>query len=52
MLGVTEVHPLALCFPEPFLFTPDVSVHEVRLYQYSFGLRGNADLTAEDFLGN
>ena len=52
MLGVIEVRPLALCSLRSFLSTLDVSVHEVRLYQYFFSLRGSADLTAEDFLGN
>ena len=52
MLGVTEVRPLALCSSRSFLSTPDDSVYEVRLYQYSFGLRGDANLMVEDFLGN
>ena len=52
MLGVTEVLLLAFCSLISFLSTLDVSLHEVRLYQYFFGLRGNADLTAKDFLGN
>ena len=52
MLGVAEVLRLALCSLISFLSTPDVSFHEVRLYQYFFGLRGDADLTVEDFLGN
>ena len=52
MIGVIEVRPLALCSLRSFLSTLDVSVHEVRLYQYFFSLRGSADLTAEDFLGN
>ena len=52
MLGVTKVCPLALCSSRSFLSTSDVSVYEVRLYRYSFGLRGDVDLTVEDFLGN
>ena len=52
MLGVTEVRPLALCSSRSFLSTPDDSIYEVRLYQYSFGLRGDANLMVEDFLGN
>ena len=52
MLRVTKVHPLALCSPRSFLSITNISVHEVRLYQYFFGLRGDADLTAEYFLGN
>ena len=52
MLGVIEVHPLALCSLRFFLSTPDVSVYKVRLYRYSFGLQGDVDLTVENFLGN
>ena len=52
MLGVVEVLLLALCSLISFLSTPNVLLHEERLYRYFFGLRGDADLTVEDFLGN
>ena len=52
MLGVAEVLHLALCSLISFLSAPDVSFHEVRLVRCFFDLRGDADLTAEDFLGN
>ena len=52
MLGVTEVRPLALYFSRSFLSIPDVSGYDMRLYRYSFGLRGDANLIIEDFLGS
>ena len=43
---------LALCSLISFLSAPNVSLHEVRHYRCFFGLQGDEDLTAEDFLGN
>ena len=51
MLGAAEVLPSTLRPLISFLFILGVSFHEVRFYRCFFGLRGDADLTAEDFLG-
>ena len=55
--GFNFFHPLAFhprnnSPSRSFFSTPDVSVYEARLYRYSFGLRGDADLMVEDFFGN
>ena len=44
--------PLAPCPLRSFFPSLDVLVYEARLYPYFFSLRGDADLTVKDFLGN
>ena len=51
MLVAVEVLPLVLRPLISFLFIPGVSFHEVRCYRCFFGLQGDTDLTAVDFLG-
>ena len=51
MLVAAKDLPLVLRPLISFLFIAGVSFHEMRLYRCLFGLRGDVDLTADDFFG-